>query len=280
MHQRGCFEVSAAHEEGADRQRDRRGPNRLRDRPDQRRWVGEARPRLLRETAVDDLRHAWRHERSDGGERRRRSPDVQRQQTFVRCGEKRQPSREGVVGDHTQRVDVAAPIDGVAACLLGTHECRGADHSPARCGRTSEHPGPPGHPGLVSDAEVGEQRPSGRAIEQDVVGLHVPVHHTARVRIIQSLPDVAQQAARLVGIERPMARDPLRKCFSRNVRHREKHEPADLVDRENRHNVRVGQARHRPRLAQKSPAARLVGCKVRVKHLDRDAPVQARLAAR
>ncbi len=58
---RGPLEVGAAHEKRAHRERDRQRLHRIHDGFDERRCVGEALPRFLRQAAVDDLGKARRH---------------------------------------------------------------------------------------------------------------------------------------------------------------------------------------------------------------------------
>src|ERR1043166_9268277 len=84
-----------------------------------------------------------------------------------------------------ERVDVGAPIHALARGLLGAHVVRRPDdHALGRelagrsllCG--------------VGDSEVGDEHVAG-AVEQDIVGLDVPVYDAMAVRIAERVRDLA-----------------------------------------------------------------------------------------
>ena len=116
----------------------------------------------------------------------------------------------------------------------------------------------------MRDPEVGEQRPPRGRVDQDIVRLHVAMHHAARMRVVQRLADIAQHPAGGVRVERAARRDTPRQRFPRHVRHREEHEPVHLAHGEDRHDVGMRQLRHGPRLAQEPVAIRAVTGQIRV----------------
>ncbi len=190
-------EMLAAHQKRTDRERRRRGLDRLGYGVHQRCGVRVAGPGVLGQAAIHYVGEARRDARCHGGDRRRGLRDVQRQHGQVRRRMEGQPTGQGVIGDDAQRVEVAARIHGCPAGLLRTHERRRAQHGPAGSGAWA----PLG--AHVGDAEIGKERAAARRVEQDVVGFHIAVHHAARVRVRERLPDVPQQPHDRVGGEGP-----------------------------------------------------------------------------
>ena len=83
--------------------------------------------------------------------------------------------RERVERHDAQRVEVAAPVHGLASRLLGTHVLRGSEHF-ARSGAARRVSEP-------RDPEVAHERATGALLEQDVVRLDVAVHDAPEVRV-------------------------------------------------------------------------------------------------
>jgi hypothetical protein len=100
----------------------------------------------------------------------------------------RQHAGEQLVAHDAERVLVAPAVElRLAERLLGTHVRRGAE-------RRAGHREPLVLLGRPRDAEVGDHRASALAVEQHVVGLHVAVHHAARVRVAQPVGDLGEHA--------------------------------------------------------------------------------------
>ena len=80
---------------------------------------------------------------------------------------------------------------------------------------------------------------------------------------------------RVVDRQLRLARETLREALAVDERHDEVHHPLALVDRVDRHDVRMRQLRRRLRLAQEALAHVGVERELRRQQLDRDASVQA-----
>ena len=117
-------------------------------------------------------------------------------------------ARQRLVGDDAERVEIGAMVDvGVAERLLGRHVRRrperhaGRGERRPRIGRGVAAPSARGHAHGARDAEVGDH---GVTVgEEDVLGLHVPVHDAVPVRMRERVGDVAHDAPRLGERQRP-----------------------------------------------------------------------------
>ena len=106
-------------------------------------------------------------------------------------GAERRRAGEHLVADDAERVDVAAAVElALADRLLGRHVRRRA-HGDAGDGE------PRVARGGARDAEVGDHGAARRAVEQDVVGLHVAMHDAARVRVRERVGHVGEDAPRV-----------------------------------------------------------------------------------
>jgi len=230
----------------------------------------EARRRLLQETAVDHLREPARHAGRDRGEGRRWLGDVPRQHRIAIGRLERQPARQRVVADHPQGVDIAPRVDAQPTRLLRAHVVGGSHDFPR-----PRRPAAAAHPG---DAEIGHQRAARRRVQQDVIGLHVAVHHAPLVRVRQCARHIAHQLRARLGRQRSMLADALPQRLAFHVRHREKHYVGELIDREDGDDVGVGKLRCRPRLPEEAlprdRVARLYGGQ----QLDGDRAIEPQLA--
>ncbi len=151
-----------------------------------------------------------------------------------------------MVSDHAQRVNVGAPVHiAVAHCLLGAHVRGSADRDAGN-----------GEPRLTlrraRDAEVRDQHVSRRALDEDVVGLHVPMHDVARVSVGERVSDFAQHRAHRRERQPRFAREALRERLALDESHREEHHAVDLVHRVDRDDVRVRELRGHLGLAQEA----------------------------
>ena len=174
--------------------------------------------------------------------------------------------------DDAERVDVAARVDRVARDLFGAEVVHGAEHLSRR--RERRRLGEP------RDAEVGDERASGRRVEQNVLGFHVAVNDAMVVGEPQRARDVTQLAQRLRA-GRVAARSRMRCASDSSVHeaHDEEHVAVQLVGAMDGHDVWVRQPPRGSRLAQKPladdrrPTARCGG-----KRLDRDAAIELQVA--
>ncbi|CAA9475850.1 MAG: hypothetical protein AVDCRST_MAG38-1659 [uncultured Solirubrobacteraceae bacterium] len=151
--------------------------------------------------------------------------------------------REHLPADQPQAVQVAPAVHREPVDLLGRHVRGGAD-------------GRAGHRELVvalegpGDPEVGEQRAPRPLLEEDVLGLHVAVHHAGRVRVRQRRGHVAQDALGLVEGELGAGAEHLAQGAARHVLHDDgERPPLEARDRADAHDVRVVERRGGARLA-------------------------------
>ena len=116
----------------------------------------------------------------------------------------------------------------------------------------------------LRNAEVGNERPAGPPLEQDVGRLDVAMHDAVLMRVGERPGHLLQHPHGLVGRQGPGAADPLGERLALDVPHDEERELAVLLDRMNRHDVRMGEPRGGPRLAEESrPPPRLGGLRRR-----------------
>ena len=86
-----------------------------------------------------------------------------------------EPSRHREERGHAKRVEIAPAVELVAGGLLRAHEVWGANDL-ADLGQT-------GRRERARDAEIRDHRAAGRPLQQDIVGLHVPVDHAAAMGV-------------------------------------------------------------------------------------------------
>src|SRR5881296_237865 len=107
----------------------------------------------------------------------------------------------------------------------------------------------------TGNSELGHEH-AAVVLEQDVVRLHVPMDDALSMGVGERPGDVAQHTRCFGGRERPAPPHPLRQSLALDVRHREKHELADLFDGVNRDDVGMGKIGRRACLTQE-PLAEL-----------------------
>ncbi|CAA9292297.1 MAG: hypothetical protein AVDCRST_MAG11-198 [uncultured Gemmatimonadaceae bacterium] len=180
------------------------------------------------------LREAARHERGERTrdrlrQRRRRLREVCRHQRLRgRLAGERVPTGEQLVGHDAPGVQVGPVVRrGIAGRLLGRHvggraQRRPHLRDPVRRGRRAVRGRGARLLQRLGDAEVGDHR--GPRGEQHVVGLHVPVHDAARVRVGERTRHVAEH---LHGLRRRdgAARQPRPQALAVHVRHRVPRQP-------------------------------------------------------
>jgi hypothetical protein len=186
-----------------------------------------------------------------------------------RC-RKGQRTGERVKSHHAKRIEIAPPIQRLAARLLGTHELRRTEQLTDRglAGRVCQ----------PRDPEVGDEGALSTALEEDVRRLHVTMHDALGMCIRQRPCDLTQDARDFVCRQRTARGDPVGERLAVDVGHDDEHEPANLVDGVDRHDVRVGQTRRGGCLVHEPVAKRVAGSEVGREQLDRDEPVEANLA--
>ncbi len=176
-----------------------------------------------------------------------------------------QLSREHLVEDDAQRVQVTPGRHGLAHRLLGCHVAGGAEyHAPL---------GDRGCRGRPGDAKVSHLG-AARGGEQDVVGFDVPVYDAPFVGGLQGFGDLERYRGRGPRIQRPIATDALLERASRHVLHgyvRRSGFLAAVIDRDD---VGVGEGRGAQRFALEALGELLVTSKLLPQDLQRHVPIE------
>ena len=180
-------------------------------------------------------------------------------------------------GEHLEQhdpdpVDVGPRVHILAAeRLLGTHVERRADDVPAlgRAGRPVEP---------LHDAEVHEQRAAGRGLDEDVVGLDVPMHEPVLVGVLQSLEDRLRDRERAVDRQRTFRTEQRRQRAPLAEGHDVKDEPRGLTDEMDRQRVGMAEAGDRPRLLLEAAEGGRAPGDVVPQHLHRQPSLQVLVA--
>ena len=148
---------------------------------------------------------------------------------------------EQLEGQHAEREDIAATIEGFAADLLGAHELRRAQND----SRLSELGELRTGPALLGETEIHDHR--ARIIglarvgnEHDVLGLEIPMHDAEIVGVLESMTDLDEDRDPLrqgKGAMRPFS---LAERFALEKRHHEiEHPVGRLSQPEDRANIGV-----------------------------------------
>ncbi len=162
------------------------------------------------------------------------------------------------------------PSSGSPAACSGLMNCGVPTTSPTRVSVRRRRDG-----GRARDAEVGDERAPGGALDEDVVGLDVAVHDAAAVRVRQAptpLPAAAGSAS--AALSGPARRTRCAERFALDEPHDEAQQLGVLLHREHRDDVRMREAGGHARLAQKALAQLGADGELRRQHLDRDRPLQ------
>ena len=167
-------------------------------------------------------------------------------------------------------IEIAAPVDDFAGCLLRAHHA-GRPHDIAHGG----HRQLVGEPG---DSEVGHQDPAAAPLEQDVLRLHVPVDDAVLVGVCERPSDLLDDLADNCRWEGPIAPHPLRERLTGDVPHDEADYLALVLDRMDGDDVRMGETGGGSSLPQEpAPQAGEPG-QFRWQQLDRHLPLECQVA--
>ena len=178
--------------------------------------------------------------------RQRIAPEMRRHQLDRRGRGERRHTRQKLIRQHAEGVEIGAMIHvRIARRLLGCHVRRTA-HRDSRCrDRGTHHRLAHG----ARDPEIGHLRvPRG---EEDVLRLDVPVHDPLRVRVRQRIGDFAHDPDRFLHRQLALARQPGAQALPRHVRHHVVQHPGGFAGLDQPQNVRVLQLSDDADLAQK-----------------------------
>ena len=222
------------------------------------------------QAALDGVGQRRGKVRPEPQHRRRRLREVLGQHLGGRLAVEGPLARGGQVGRHAQRVEIAPAVHRLARRLLRAHRARGAHHlAGRRVGGVPRH---------LRDAEVGDHRPAAVPLEEDVLGLHVAVHHALPVGVGERPRHLAHDLGHLPGGKAPEPTDLVAERLARDVSHHEEHEAVGLLDRVDRNDVGVGEPGRGAGLAQEARAAVRHGGQRRREELDGHEPVEGEVA--
>jgi hypothetical protein len=245
----------------------------------------ERRPRELAAARVALLRVLGQRRGEHGveGGRQLRSPCARgRRLRFEVCerhGEGRVTAKRGLpdetlVEHAAERVDVRPPVDLLTGDLLGGDVVDGAQHVAVVA--DSSRLGDPLREAEVREVDVVGAVGTGACVEQQVGGLHVAMHETARVGRVQGARHLREDADRgrrvqTAVLEAPFQVTPL------DVAHGDEEDVLGrpgLVDRDD---VRMVDRRGQLRLAQEAVAERFVLGQAGSQQLQRDSPLEPQI---
>ena len=223
--------------------------------------------RILGEAAVDERGELARHHHTDRRQRRRGLGHLLREHLGDARALEREAPGEGIERGRAESVEVAARVERRAEHLLGAHEL-GRARDPVRRGIRERG----------RDPEVGDEHAVGRALQQDVVGLHVAVHEPLRMRVRERPRHLAQHARALGARERTARAHALRERLAVHERHHIEDEALAILDRVDRDDVRVRELGREPRLAQEPITQPRLRRPLGRQQLDRDRTIEMDLA--
>ena len=124
------------------------------------------------------------------------------------------------------------------------------------------------------DSEIRQECASAGLLEQHVLRLYIAMDHASPAGCLERSGEIRDYAGGFLDGERPVPQQLLSQALAGHFIHDVVEQPAGASCRVHRHNVRVPQARDRPRLGQEAARDRLVCGELGVNHLDRHWPVQ------
>ncbi len=184
-------------------------------------------------------------------------------------GAEGRPARTHRIENAAEAEQVGAVIDGLAACLLGSHVFRRAGD-----GATLRQGGVVGRP---RQAEIGDLDALDVVDQQDVGRLDVAMNQTLRVRRRQAGSHLDADAQDGPQLERSVAVQPLLQGQAGHVFHDEIGQAVGLVDAVNGDDVLVTDGGGGSTLAGEPPPRHQVVGQVRGQHLDRHQAMQRRI---
>jgi hypothetical protein len=194
---------------------------------------------------------------------------LEQQRRHVRRLE-RETAAHGEVANDAERIEVAPAVQRFAHCLLGAHEVR-RSHDLAGIGVRIV--------GVdVRDTEIGHERAPRAFLDEDVVGLHVAMHHAATVRVRECPRHFTHETHGLRRRQRPPRAKALAERLAGHVAHHEVDETARLADTMNGHDIGMRQTGSGAGLANEPFARAWRDGQVRGQHLDGDESVELDVA--
>jgi hypothetical protein len=171
---------------------------------------------------------------------------------------------EALVEDTAEGVHVRAAVDRSAFDLLGRHVVDRPDEAaiPGEA-RRRRH--------VAREAEVADERAS--LGDEDVAGLHVPVHEPRLVRRVETAPDLLDHFDGTLGLEAARCPEQAAEVDAFDQLHGEIQPAVGLARLERTHDVRVLDPPGKLRLAQEPAAESLVARAQPIEHLQRDGGV-------
>ena len=249
--------------------RGRRAPGRREGRRTELAGRGGTRFRPLLQRSANDLVERRRHPGHELRGLGRRGVQVRPQTRLVGL-----PRVGGLPGQRevqhaSERVDVGAPVDGLAADLLGRHEVHRPDPAAGR--------GQPAFGERVArEAEVAEVDLVVGA-EQDVGGLDVAVDEPGIVRGVERVGHMGHDRRRVLRRERPGGGDPLAQIVAVDEPHGDVRPSVALAVVVDRDDVGVLDRRRGTRLAQEALANAWIAEQPGRDDLQRDGTVETQL---
>ena len=178
-----------------------------------------------------------------------------------RAALERDPARQRAVQQQAHRIEVGLRRGGLTEHLLRGH-VRGRARERAVAGDLVGGPDGP------RDPEVGDHRAT-RALDEDVCGLEVAVHHARVVSGGEPVADLSHEMRRALRIDSSFAGEDVGQALARHQLHRQVVEPGVLADVEGPRDVAVRDVSGEPHLLAKARQAPL-GLPDAREHLERD----------
>ena len=181
-------------------------------------------------------------------------------------------SRQRLEQEASQCVDVGAAVDLVSTDLLRRHIIHRSHQAPVSWLTIRS---------TLGQAEIGKVRvlaPS-LLVEQNVRGLHIPVHEPRCVGRVESICNLDCDCNRACRLERALAAQKLLQVRAIDVTHRDEQPSIRLSRLIDRDDVRVIEARRKARLAQHPISETDVFGEIPKKELQRHRPLQASITS-
>src|SRR3954468_7197333 len=132
---------------------------------------------------------------------------------------------------------------------------------------------------LQRDAEIGEHRTAGTALEQNVLGLEIAMDDTLAVRVVERQGEVVERATRFLRLQRALYTQPFGERLTMHVLHHDVDELLYFAEGVHRDDVRVAQPRCHARLTTESLAILVRRGELSSQHLDGDETMERDVAS-